>query len=251
MQLLGQVTKLDYNVQVYDIDLLDNLNTGVIKKLHANKKVICYFSAGSYEKWRTDSKEFGLTGKDDVNIGKPLIGWDGEWWFQTSSTKVRDLMKSRIKKAAVAACDAIDPDNIDGYDTEGEPANKSGFNLSRDAATDYIKFLAAEAHAQGMAMGLKNGIDLIPQVLNDVQFQVSEECSQFFAGDNLGSECLYSKPIIKANKPVFHVEYPTGDTLSDTIPATEKTKDCKDPNAASFSTIFKGLDLAEKFTFCT
>jgi endo-alpha-1,4-polygalactosaminidase (GH114 family) len=254
MQLKGEVKKLDFNVQVYDIDVLDNLDTGVIKKLHdANKKVICYFSAGSYENWRTDNAEFGLTGPDNVNIGKPLIGWDGEWWFQTGSTKVRDLMKSRIKKAAAAGCDAIDPDNMDGYDTDGEDANKTGFNLSRDTATNYVQFLAAEAHAQGMAIGLKNGLDIIPNVLNDVEFQVQEECAQYPASDDesKGSECLYSQLFIKADKPVFHVEYPTGDTLSDTIPAAEKTKDCKDPNAAGFSTILKGLDLAEEIAFCT
>ncbi|EPE27542.1 (Trans)glycosidase [Glarea lozoyensis ATCC 20868] len=253
MQLYGSVTKLDFPVEVYDIDVLDNLNTGVIAKLHAaNKKVVCYFSAGSYENWRTDTKEFGLTGKDDVNIGKPMIGWDGEWWFQTSSTKVRDLMRSRIKKAAAAGCDAIDPDNIDGYDSDDEEPNKTGFNLSLASATEYVKFLAAEAHALGMGMGLKNGLDLIPNVLNDVQFQVQEQCAQFPAkDDSLGSECLYSQPFIKANKPVFHVEYPTGETLSNTIPAAEKKKDCQDPNAKGFSSIMKGLDLMEKIAFCT
>lgn len=97
-------------VDIYDIDLFDNPES-TIKALHEEgKKVICYFSAGSYEDWRDDAKDFD---KDD--LGKPLDGWKGERWLRLGSDNVRDIMKDRIKYAADKGCDAIDPDNVDGY----------------------------------------------------------------------------------------------------------------------------------------
>src|SRR5687767_8140673 len=45
---------LDLDVEVFDIDLFDNENS-IIDDLHSKeRKVICYFSAGTYEDWRDD-----------------------------------------------------------------------------------------------------------------------------------------------------------------------------------------------------
>ena len=56
-QLQGEVN-ISHNVQVYDIDLFDT-NLTTIRQLHQQgKKVICYFSAGSYEDWREDKEKF-------------------------------------------------------------------------------------------------------------------------------------------------------------------------------------------------
>lgn len=56
-QLQGEVN-ISHNVQVYDIDLFDT-NLTTIRQLHKQgKKVICYFSAGSYEDWREDKEKF-------------------------------------------------------------------------------------------------------------------------------------------------------------------------------------------------
>ncbi len=98
------------NVDVWDIDLYEN-DVATMDKLHAaGKKVICYFSAGSWEDWRDDKDEFA-----QEDLGKPLVGWPHERWLKLSSTKVRDIMKKRIAVAAAKGCDAIDPDNVDGY----------------------------------------------------------------------------------------------------------------------------------------
>jgi hypothetical protein len=40
--------------------------------------------------------------------------WE-EWWLDLKSANVKTIMEARIKRAAEAGCDAIDPDNIDGY----------------------------------------------------------------------------------------------------------------------------------------
>jgi endo-alpha-1,4-polygalactosaminidase (GH114 family) len=101
--------------KVIDIDLLDVIDARPalpdIKELAKTKKVICYFSAGSYETWRADAGSY--TRKD---YGAPLDSrWNNEFWVDVRSSNVRAIVKKRIERAAAAGCSAIDPDNVDGY----------------------------------------------------------------------------------------------------------------------------------------
>lgn len=114
IKLSSSATSVTPNVAVYDIDLYTNTNSGkdttIIDTLHRlNKKVICYFSAGSYEPGRPDSSQFS-----DADKGNELDGWPGERWLNLRSTSVRNIMAARIKLASQMGCDAIDPDNVDG-----------------------------------------------------------------------------------------------------------------------------------------
>jgi hypothetical protein len=106
---------IDPNVEVFDIDLWDNTDDGTVSdtidNLHRlGKKVICYFSAGSFEQDRTlpDSGEF-----KPADIGAKMIGWD-ESWVNLKSDGIRKIMANRIDLAAKRGCDAVDPDNVDG-----------------------------------------------------------------------------------------------------------------------------------------
>lgn len=64
------------NAHVFDIDLFD-ADQSAITQLHSmGRKVICYFSAGSYENWRTDRHDF----PSDV-LGNNLEHWEGEKWL--------------------------------------------------------------------------------------------------------------------------------------------------------------------------
>lgn len=98
------------DVDIFDIDLFDT-PTSTITQLHKlGKKVICYFSAGSYESWRSDAKNFR-----DGDLGNNLDDWPGERWLKLSSENVREIMKKRVAMARDKGCDAVDPDNVDGY----------------------------------------------------------------------------------------------------------------------------------------
>lgn len=100
----------DPDVEIFDIDLFTNSND-TIKLLHdLGKKVICYFSGGSYEPYRPDSSQF-----QSQDMGKPLDGWDDEKWIDLRSESVRNIMAERIKLAKEKGCDAVDPDNVDAY----------------------------------------------------------------------------------------------------------------------------------------
>lgn len=100
----------DPDVEIFDIDLFTNSNETISLLHDLGKKVICYFSGGSYEPYRPDSAQF-----QQSVLGKPLDGWDDEKWIDIRSDSVRNIMAERIKLAKEKGCDAVDPDNVDGY----------------------------------------------------------------------------------------------------------------------------------------
>jgi hypothetical protein len=111
---LSQVIKvdstLDPSVGIYDTDLFDTPKSSIDQLHSLGKKVICYFSAGSYEPGRPDSAQFTASDK-----GSELDGWPGEYWLNINSANVRSIMAARLQLAATKGCDGVDPDNVDGY----------------------------------------------------------------------------------------------------------------------------------------
>ena len=78
--------------QVVDFDGFDN-SAKTVSALHAQgKHVVCYFSAGSWENWRPDKKNFPA----EV-IGRPLDGWAGERYLDISNLAVLGpIMRARL-----------------------------------------------------------------------------------------------------------------------------------------------------------
>lgn len=98
------------DVPVWDIDLFDNTAEAMQTLRDAGKKLICYFSAGTVEDWRVDKDDFPAADR-----GTPLEHWKGERYVNIRSEAVREVMRKRIRLAAEKGCDAIDPDNLDGF----------------------------------------------------------------------------------------------------------------------------------------
>lgn len=97
-----------YGISIWFIDLFA-ATKDVIKGLQDNgAKVVCYFSAGSSENWRSDFQQFQAS-----DLGNNLRGWEGERWLNTNSNTVRAIMKARMDQAVAKGCDGIDPDNMD------------------------------------------------------------------------------------------------------------------------------------------
>ena len=59
------------------------------------KEAICYFSAGTYENWRSDASSFAA-----ADLGSAVEGWAGENWLSTSSSNVRAIMTARTALVA-------------------------------------------------------------------------------------------------------------------------------------------------------
>lgn len=220
-QLQGDIDTA-YDVDVYDIDLFDAPDQ-ILGELHdTGRVVICYFSAGSYEEWRDDAGDFS----EDV-LGESLDGWEGERWVDIRSDSVRAIMTTRLDLAVDRGCDGVEPDNVTGFD------NDTGFDLSARDQLDYNRFLAAEAHARDLLIGLKNDLDQIPDLVGDFDFAVNEECFEF-------DECDANQPFIDAGKPVFSAEY--ADRFVDEFEAV-----CDVARAADHRTLILPLDLDGSF----
>ncbi len=209
------------NAQAFDLDLFDTPQS-VIQALKAQgKKVICYFSAGSYENWRPDAKQFPAQ-----VLGAALSGWPGERWLDIRAPQLIELMKRRMDLAVQKKCDAVDLDNMDGY------TNPTGLPLTAQHQLNYNRTLAAEAHARGLSIGLKNDLNQIRDLVDHFDFEINEQC--FFY-----NECQLLQPFIQAGKAVFSIEY-TG-RVSDV---------CKKANAMNFDTLIKNLQLDAARTAC-
>ena len=189
IQFSGQID-ISLDVQIYDLDLVDTPQS-LIDRLHADgRKIICYFSAGSWEQWRSDAGEF-----PESVIDNNLDGWPGEKWLDIRRLDLLgNIMESRLDLAAQKGCDGVDPDNVDGY------ANDTGFDLSYQDQLAYNTWLANQAHARGLAVGLKNDLNQIPDLLPYFDWALNEQCFQY-------NECALLSPFVAANKPVFGIEY--------------------------------------------
>ena len=223
-QLQGTINT-SYNVDIYDIDLFDT-SMQQIAELHSqNKKVICYFSAGTYEDWRDDASQF--TSSD---LGNPLDEWEGERWIDVRSENVRNIMKERLILAQNKGCDGVEPDNVDGY------TNNPGLDFSAVDQLDYNIWMASEAHRQALSIGLKNDLDQVNDLVSHYDFAVNEQCFQY-------NECTVLSPFIDAGKPVFNAEYKK--IYREDPDARDEL--CLDANNMQFSTLILRLALDDSY----
>lgn len=100
--------------------------------------------------------------------------------------------------------------------------NQDEWNLPLSEYVNYFKFMAGVAHDNGIAIGLKNSMDMIPEVLSLMDFAVNEECHAM-------NECGTYEPVTKAGKAVFHVEY--------------EENICENPEGVTLSSLFKPLQV--------
>ncbi len=224
-QLLDKVDT-SYDVELYDIDLEDS-SKALIEALHVkNKKVICYFSAGSFEDFRADKKSF-----DEAIIGDTLDGWPDERWLDIRADSLKGIMKKRLDLAKEKGCDGVEADNVDGFE------NPTGFKLTAQDQLNYNIFLAKEAHNRGLSIGLKNDVSQIKKLEPYFDFAVNEECYVY-------NECEALTPFIQNNKAVLHVEYL--DKFVDNVDGSFSAM-CSSKSTLKFSSLVLPLELNNAF----
>ncbi|ORX39043.1 glycoside hydrolase superfamily [Kockovaella imperatae] len=211
------------NAHVYVVDGQEH-TAQQIANYHANgKKVICYFSAGSWEPERPDAlnlspecycgkgvsynKRTGeCTGKN-ANQNK-LDGWD-EWYLDLHNpsciSQVKAWQNKRIQSFIAKGCDGIDPDNVDEF------ANTQAFGVTAQDEVNYLMWLSQTAKKGNLAIDLKNAPSLLvddngnptqwqKQLIEAFDFSVIEQCHE---GDN----CDQFDAFLAAGKPQIQVEY--------------------------------------------
>ena len=177
-------------VDVYDIDGTDTPAADVARLKADGAVLVCYLNAGAAEDWRDDADRF----RADV-VGTPMDGWAGERWVDVRRLDaLLPIMGARMDTCARKGFDAVDPDNVDAY------IQDTGFDISVEESARYVVELARLAHDRGLAFGLKNSVELLPYVEEDIDFAVNEECAAW-------DECGAYDPVIASGRAVLHIEY--------------------------------------------
>ena len=213
IQLSG-VVDLSVSASVFELDGFDT-SASQVQALHGSgRRAVCYFSAGSWEDWRPDA------GSYPASVLGASNGWPGERWLDIRQIAVlKPILDRRLQMCRDKGFDAVDPDNVDGY------ANRSGFALTAADQLAFNRWLAAEVHAFGMSVGLKNDLDQVPDLVGAFDFAVNEQCFEY-------AECAALAPFPAAGKAVLQIEY-----------STDPTSYCPDSRARGLSSVKKNLDL--------
>lgn len=224
------VGKLDESIDadIYSLDLFDT-DEKIINDLHKKgKKVICYVNVGAWEDWRPDANNF-----PKEIIGKNYSGWPGERWFDIRRIDLLSpLIKKRFELCKQKGFDAIEPDNLDGYEVGAE---ETGFDITYEDQLVFNRWLSKTTHSLELSIGLKNNPNQAKELLKDFDWAILESCYQY-------GWCDAFKQFIKANKVVAMIEY--SDTDIDFNNA------CSYASKNGFSMLFKNRSLDAWVKYC-
>jgi hypothetical protein len=220
-QLQGRID-ISVDVEMYDVDAFD-VSARLVERLHGDgRAVVCYVSAGSWERWRRDADRF-----PERVLGRPLQGWPGERWLDVRRIRLlAPIMRARIDGCADKGFDGIEFDNVEGY------ANRTGFPISSEDQLAFNAWLANAAHRRGLSVALKNDLEQVEDLLSYFDFALNEECFTY-------RECDRLTPFVEAGKAVFGVEY-----------ELEPDEFCPQAEALGFNFLRKRLSLRAWLIAC-
>ena len=129
-----------------------------------------------------------------------------------------------MKRAINNGCDAIEVDNLDGYQISDVKDNWSN-PLTKEDTVVFARWLGNTAHSLGISIGLKNIPGLISSVGSYFDFAINESCIHY------KNECAMYKNFIRTGKPVFGITYGSFTGQLQTM--------CKELNGVGISMIVK------------
>ncbi len=188
---------LDVNnaFRVVGADLFDTSTDQVAAWRAAGQYPICYINVGAVEDWRDDAKAF----PQDV-IGAPYWGWDGENWLDVRRFELfANVIRARLDLCRDKGFLAVEPDNIDAFEAD-QSSKPTGFDITRADQLRYVNWLITEAHTRGLAIGQKNVADLVPDLVDQMDFALLESAHRLGFMHEFD---IY----VSQDKPVFAVEY--------------------------------------------
>jgi hypothetical protein len=176
-------------VDATDVDGFDT-STATVAAFHARgQHMICYIDVGTAEDWRPDYSSFPSSVLGSSN------GWPGEVWLDVRQLSVLEpIMAARFQMCHEKGFDAVEPDNMDGYE------NSTGFPISASDQLAYDEWIAQEVHSLGMAVLQKNDPDQAASLEPYFDGALDEQCNQY-------AECSEYESYLAAGKPVLNAEY--------------------------------------------
>jgi hypothetical protein len=176
-------------VAATDVDGFDT-SAATVAQFHAiGQRMICYIDVGTWENWRSDASQFPSSVLGNNN------GWPGEQWLDIRQlSELEPIMTARFEMCQQKGFDAVEPDNMDGYE------NDTGFPITAADQLAYDTWIAQEVHSLGMAVFQKNDPDQAAQLEPYFDGVIDEQCNQY-------SECSSYHAYLSAGKPVLNAEY--------------------------------------------
>ncbi|GAA0918331.1 endo alpha-1,4 polygalactosaminidase [Virgisporangium aurantiacum] len=223
-EIVGQVREPFLDVTMYDIDLTDAVpattvvpvpgfgsvtwpageNAGIVDRLHAaGKVVVCYLDTGAWESYEPDAALFPGTpgwrsGDPATDVILRTTGWDEEYWLDIRRSqwgRFAPILWARFDLAKSIGCDGVEPDQNNPY------GNNPGPQIPLADEKAWYLEVAAQAHARGLSVGMKNGVEVTDDdTAAAFDWNLNEEC--FFY-----EECDDLNAFGDAGKAVFQTEY--------------------------------------------
>ena len=193
---------LSVAADVFSLDMFDTPKDTVTALHSMGRRAICYISVGSWEDWRPDAGDYPAE-----LLGNPYDGWPGERWVDIRRIDLLGpILRKRLDLCKVKGFDGVEPDNLDSYQAD------TGFDLSAADQLAINRWIAAEAHARGLGIGLKNDPEQILALVADFDWVITEDC--FDQG-----WCELVQPFLDQGKAAVAIEYTdTGMTLDKLCP---------------------------------
>lgn len=184
-------------VDVLELDL-DDTSAATVRRLKARGvRLVCYFSAGTYENFRPDAEAYEALRPLGL-IGRTLDRFGDEAWIDIRALdRFGPILRERMRRCREKGFDAVDPDNVDAY-AQGRAV--TGFPLTARDQLAFNRFLARTAHGLGLSVALKNDQDQADELAGDFDLAVNESCFWF-------GECGRYAPLRARSKAVFILEY--------------------------------------------
>jgi hypothetical protein len=195
----------------------------VVVAIHrAGHYSVCYVEAGAYQLGFPDDRDFAPADYGHRAKRHQMQGYPDEWWYDVrgfrhyragrpatlvgAARNIAAGLGRRLKWCRLEGHDAVEPDDLDGYTNQSATgAAGGGWRLTRADAAGFERWLAHEAHADGLAVLQKN--DPANALADEPLFDgvITEECNFYrdpCVGRN-GDWNLY----LAAGKPVLDAEY--------------------------------------------
>ncbi|MEO0394292.1 MAG: endo alpha-1,4 polygalactosaminidase [Pseudomonadota bacterium] len=186
--------QLQRQVDFLVLDLADALPNEVDTLVGNGTAAVCYFNGGSVN---TQDDDFDLV--EPLVVGRSLTTDPQERWLDIRRLDdVAGLVRGRLDRCLDKGFQAALVGNLENF------LFRSGFPVGQRQQIAFNKFIADEAHARGLAIGMWNSRSQIAPLSSDYDFIVVSGC--FTDG-----WCNETQPFIDNGKPAFLVEFAEGD----------------------------------------
>ena len=122
-------------------------------------------------------------------------GWPGERWLDIRQLAILEpIMTARFQMCREKGFDAVEPDNMDGFE------NSTGFPLTAAQQLSYDEWVAGEAHALGMAVFRRTTVSRPPS-------SSPTSTGRWTSSATSTTNARSFQPYLAAGKPVLNAEY--------------------------------------------